>query len=134
MTIDVLSLSDCHVRIWMLAEYADKQAFSHFVHVPSSLLKDMESITLAVPNGIRYLVAENVGGEFRVFRPFTNKAVVLRDKKDDIVFDENTGEALWQEAIKLIPQDGKKEDNLSGFKTTPEDTLTDDTKITFIKG
>ena len=51
MTIDVLSLSDCHVRIWMLAEYADKQAFSHFVHVPSSLLKDMESMrcTLVYP-------------------------------------------------------------------------------------
>lgn len=91
-------------------------------------LKDMESITLAVPNGIRYLVAENVNGEFKVFRPFLNKEVVLRDDNDDIVFDANN-EVLWQDAVKLIPETDK---DLEGFKTTPEDVLTDDTKITFI--
>lgn len=91
-------------------------------------LKDTESITLAVPNGIKYLVAENVNGEFKVFRPFTNKAVVLRDDvTDEIMSDKMTGEVLWQEATKLIPQD-----DISGFKNTPEDTLKDDTKITFI--
>ncbi|MBQ9511635.1 MAG: hypothetical protein IJR58_00410 [Lachnospiraceae bacterium] len=94
-------------------------------------LKDGESITLAVPNGIKYLVAENVGGKFRVFRPFTNKAVVLRDDTDEIVFDQVTGEALWQDAVNLIPQTDKDKE-LEGFKTTPEDTLLDDTKITFI--
>lgn len=93
-------------------------------------LKDTESITLAVPNGIRYLVAENVGGEFRVFRPFLNKEVVLRDDNDDIVFDANN-EVLWQDAVKLIPETDKDKE-LEGFKTTPEDVLTDDTKITFI--